>query len=199
MTMVTNQRKEAFREKRLLEKSWAKYFAENIFPEIGEAPFSLLYSDRPSRHNTPVNVIIGALILKEIFGLTDEEIVDTLPFEKRKDPALPEGLSHYTEEDDHYRVLYHNRSEDTVSKTDQVLEDAALIISACGSRYDEYSEYQLLIRAINEQTKSDADGKRVLKGTNEGMDSNVLQNPADPDATYRKKLVKNTEDTLPTS
>ncbi len=47
------------REKRLLEKSWAKYFAENIFPEIDEAPFSVLYSDRPSRHNTPVNVMFG--------------------------------------------------------------------------------------------------------------------------------------------
>jgi len=64
------------REKRLLEKSWAKYFAENIFPEIEEEPFSVLYSDRPSRHNTPVNVIIGALILKEIFGLDD---VNALP------------------------------------------------------------------------------------------------------------------------
>ena len=76
------------REKRLLEKSWAKYFAENIFPGIDEAPFSVLYSDRPSRHNTPVNVIIGALILKEIFGLTDEEIVDTLPFDIRYQYAL---------------------------------------------------------------------------------------------------------------
>ena len=76
------------REKRLLEKSWAKYFAENIFPEIDEAPFSVLYSDRPSRHNTPVNVIIGALILKEIFGLKDEEIVDTLPFDIRYQYAL---------------------------------------------------------------------------------------------------------------
>ncbi len=46
------------REKRLLEKSWAKYFAENIFPEIDKKPFSVLYNDRPSRHNTPVNVII---------------------------------------------------------------------------------------------------------------------------------------------
>lgn len=273
------------REKRLLEKSWAKYFAENIFPAIDETPFSVLYSDRPSRHNTPVNVIIGALILKEIFGLTDEEMVDTLPFDiryqyalhttsfeeqplndrtlgrfrarcnayeeltgidlihdciiklssgmaammklntgmrrmdslmvasnikkmgrlellytcvanlsrlmkKMEDPALPEGLVHYTEDDDHNRVLYHNRSEDTISKTDQVLKDAALIISACGSRYDEYSEYQLLIRAIREQTTSDADGNLTLKGAHDGMDSSVLQNPADPDATYRKKAGK---------
>ncbi len=51
------------RDKRLLEKSWVKYFAENIFPEIDEASFDVLYSDRPSRHNTPVNVIISALIV----------------------------------------------------------------------------------------------------------------------------------------
>ena len=224
------------REKRLLEKSWAKCFAENIFPKIDEEPFSVLYSDRPSRHNTPVNVIIGALILKEMFGLTDQEIVDTLPFDIRyqyalhttsfeeqplnertlgrfrarcnsyeemtgidlihdcivklssgmadmmklntgmrrmdslmvasnikkmsrlellytcvsnlarlmknlNDSALPEGLLHYTDDDDHNKVLYHNRSEDTDSKTEQILKDAALIISACGSRYDEYRGY----------------------------------------------------------
>ena len=60
------------REIKMLEKSWAKYFAENIFPAINEEPFKVLYSDRPSRHNTPVNVIIVALIIKEIFQLTDE-------------------------------------------------------------------------------------------------------------------------------
>ncbi len=57
------------REVKMLERSWAKYFAENIFPAIDEEPFKILYSDRPSRHNTPVNVIIGALIIKEIFRL----------------------------------------------------------------------------------------------------------------------------------
>ena len=72
----------------MLEKSWAKYFAENIFPAIDEEPFKVLCSDRPSRHNTPVNVIIGALIIKEIFQLTDEEIVETLPFDIRYQYAL---------------------------------------------------------------------------------------------------------------
>lgn len=76
------------REKKLLDKSWAKYFAENIFPAIDEKPFQVLYSDRPSRYNTPVNVIIGALIIKEIFRLTDEEIVETLPFDIRYQYAL---------------------------------------------------------------------------------------------------------------
>ena len=76
------------REIKMLDKSWAKYFAENIFPAIDEEPFRVLYSDRPSRHNTPVNVIIGALIIKEIFQLTDEEIVETLPFDIRYQYAL---------------------------------------------------------------------------------------------------------------
>ena len=31
------------REKKLLDKSWAKYFAENIFPAIDEKPFQVLY------------------------------------------------------------------------------------------------------------------------------------------------------------
>lgn len=71
------------REVKMLERSWAKYFAENIFSAIDEESFKVLYSDCPSRHNTPVNVIIGALIIKEIFQLTDEEIVETLPFDIR--------------------------------------------------------------------------------------------------------------------
>ena len=58
MSFVTNQSQQISlfdattnlteREKRLLEKFWAKYFAENIFPEIVETPFSVLCSDRPS-------------------------------------------------------------------------------------------------------------------------------------------------------
>ena len=31
---------------------------------------------------------------------------------KSEDGAFPESLIHYTEEDDHNRVLYHSRSED---------------------------------------------------------------------------------------
>ncbi|SFG61754.1 hypothetical protein SAMN05216356_1151, partial [Oribacterium sp. WCC10] len=60
------------REVKMLEKSWAKFFSENIFPAIDEEPFRVLYSDQPSRRNTPINVIIGALIIKEMFQLTDE-------------------------------------------------------------------------------------------------------------------------------
>ena len=52
---------------------------------------------------------------------------------KSEDGTFPKSLIHYTEEDDHNRVLYHNRSEDTESKITQVLKDAARIITACGN------------------------------------------------------------------
>ena len=44
------------REKKFLEKSWAKYFAEHIFPKIDETPYAVLYSGKDSRPNTPVNI-----------------------------------------------------------------------------------------------------------------------------------------------
>lgn len=76
------------REKRFLKKSWAKTFAEKVFPAIDENIFSPLYSDKASRPNTPVNVIIGALILKEALGDTDDELVEALMFDIRYQYAL---------------------------------------------------------------------------------------------------------------
>lgn len=76
------------REKRVLEKSWAKTFAEQVFPAIDESIFSVLYSDKASRPNTPVNVIVGALILKEALGDTDDELVEALMFDIRYQYAL---------------------------------------------------------------------------------------------------------------
>ena len=66
------------RERKALEKSWAKIFADEIFPAIDEERFSVLYSDKASRPNAPVNVIIGALIIKELFDYSDDEIVENL-------------------------------------------------------------------------------------------------------------------------
>ncbi len=65
------------REKKALEKSWAKIFADEIFPAIDEERLSVLYSDKASRSNTPVNVII-VRIIKELFDYSDDEIVENL-------------------------------------------------------------------------------------------------------------------------
>ena len=57
-------------EQRFLQRSWAVPFAERVFPAIDEEPYAVLYSEKDSRPNTPVNVIIGALLLKEMNGRT---------------------------------------------------------------------------------------------------------------------------------
>lgn len=76
------------REKRILDKSWATTFADRIFPLIKEERFACLYSDKASRPNTPVNVIVGALILKELRGQTDDELLESLLFDVRYQRAL---------------------------------------------------------------------------------------------------------------
>ncbi|MFV0341945.1 MAG: transposase [Anaerocolumna sp.] len=106
---------------------------------------------------------------------------------KKDDTNLPESMKHYIKDTDHNEVLYHNRSEDTERKINTVLKDAALLITACSGNYDDSSEYQLLIRVIGEQAKIDGNGNFTLKEKSSGMNSEIIQNPADPDATYRKK------------
>lgn len=76
------------REQKALEKSWAKVFADEIFPAIDESRFSVLYSDKASRPNTPVNVIVGALIIKELFDYSDDEMVENLMLDFRIQYAL---------------------------------------------------------------------------------------------------------------
>ena len=109
---------------------------------------------------------------------------------KRGD-KLPEELIHYTQADDRNRVIYHYRSEETADKIITVLKDAALLKELCGSSYDESSSYQLLVRVLKEQCIPEEDGSlRLSTKEDGGMDASILQNPADPDATYREKAGK---------
>ena len=268
------------REKRFFEKSWGKYFGDHIFPLIDEAPYAVLYSDKASRPNCPVNVQIGALILKEYTGLSDDEILESVLFDVRFqyalhttsyeeqpisdrtlgrfrercrvyeeetgidlihntitslakaleqlmhiDPSLkrmdsmmvasnikkmsrlellytvtanlvkemkargdhvPESMCHYLDDADRNIVIYHNRSENTATKIQSILDDAQKLKKLCEPDYDESSNYRLLIRVLREQAIEE-DGKLRLRTKNDGMTSDILQNPSDPDATYRNK------------
>jgi hypothetical protein len=44
-----------------------------VFCRVDEAIFEVLYSDKASRPNVPVNVLVGLEILKAGFGWSDEE------------------------------------------------------------------------------------------------------------------------------
>ena len=273
------------REQKALDRSWAKTFADEIFPKIDEKRFSVLYSEKASRPNTPVNVIIGALILKELFNLSDDEVVEDLLLDPRFQYALHttsfdeqpisdktltrfrqrcydyeqlhgvdlyhdcvtdlgqltsklmgidgrirrmdslmveanirklsrteliyrcisklasylhkegkeeyvKGLEHYYDPNDFNRVIYHNRSTETDELTKQLLSDAAELQKRCEEAFSETTEYQLLVRCLSEQTIEE-EGKRRLRTKEDGtMGSNVMQSPADPDATYREKAGK---------
>lgn len=273
------------RTKRFVTNSWANSFSSDIFPAICEERFSVLYSENSAtRPNTPVNVIIGAMILKELLGLTDDEILGSLvcdirfqfalhttscdeqplsdrsfsrfrsrcylyeqetgidlvkeevlslsgviaktmkinPTMKRMDSlmiasnckkmtrldvlytclsnmakavrrtgedVLLAGIEHYLDENDHNRVIYHNKSDETDTKIQQVIDDATKLLAEMGEAFFELPEYQLLHRVIKEQSNGNPDGTRTAKNGGD-IATDSLQNPSDPDATFRKKAGK---------
>jgi len=74
--------------KEIIDKSWATDFKKHIFSKINEDRFSVLFSEKASRPNSPVNVVIGLLIIKELFNQTDEELIGSLYFDTRYQYAL---------------------------------------------------------------------------------------------------------------
>lgn len=273
------------REQKALERSWAKTFSDEIFPEIDEERFSVLYSDKASRPNTPVNVIVGALVLKELFDLSDDEVVEDLLLDPRFQYALHttsfdeqpisdkslsrfrqrcydyeqlhgvdlyhdvvtdlgrlsaklmkidgrirrmdslmvesnirklsrmeliysciskfviylhktgydellEGLEHYYEPDDFNRVIYHSRSTETDDRMAVLLQDADILQKRCAGQFEDVTEYQLLVRCLSEQTIEENGTRRLRTKADGQMGSDLMQSPADPEATYREKAGK---------
>ncbi|MCG8482034.1 MAG: transposase [Clostridia bacterium] len=120
--------------KKTLYESWAQPFQEIIFPAINEDRFSILYSDKPSRPNSPVNVIIGALILKEIFQLSDEELIGSIYFDTRFQYALrltseekpPVSINSFT----NFRVRNYDYYEETgIDLIQEEIEDISKLIA----------------------------------------------------------------------
>lgn len=273
------------REQKALEKSWAKVFADEIFPAIDEKRFSVLYSNKASRPNTPVNVIVGALIIKELFDYSDDEMVENLMLDfrlqyalhttsfeeqplsdktlsrfrrrcydyetlhnkdlyhdcvkdlsasiaklmrisgkirrmdsmmiesnirklsrmelvytcisklavsmnKANDSVLPEDLKHYTDPNDFNRVIYHQRSTDAEERLKQLLADADKLLTLCESEYQDSTEYDLFVRCLSEQTVVENGTRRLRTKEDGGMNSSMMQNPSDPEATFRRKAGK---------
>lgn len=273
------------REQKALEKSWAKIFADEIFPAIDEKRFAVLYSDKASRPNAPVNVTVGALIIKELFDYSDDEMVENLMLDlhlqyalhttsfdeqplsdkslsrfrkrcydyeklynvdlyhdcvtdlsskiaklmningrvrrmdsmmiesnirklsrmellytciaklvtylKEKQPTMvSEALAHYCDPNDFNKVIYHQRSTDAELRILELLDDADKLIELCNTGCENVTEYELFIRCISEQTIVD-DGKRRLRTKEDAtMNATAMQNPSDPEATFRKKANK---------
>lgn len=273
------------RERKALEKSWAKIFADEIFPAIDEERFSVLYSDKASRPNAPVNVIIGALIIKELFDYSDDEIVENLMLDlhlqyalhttsyeeqpisdktlsrfrkrcydyetlhdvdlyrncvkdlggkiakimklngrirrmdsmmiesnirflsrmeliytcisklvvyltKKHSTKIPVQLERYADPNDYNRLFYHQRNDDMEQIIQMLLEDSNCLLELCKSDFEDVTEYQLFIRCLSDQTVVENEKRRLRTREDGTMNSSALQNPSDPDATYRNKAGK---------
>ena len=90
-----------------LERSWAGTFYRELFSRIDESLFAELYSDRASRPNTPVNVLIGMEVLKSGFGWSDEELYDAFLFDLQVRYAL--GIRDLASGNFELRTLYNFR------------------------------------------------------------------------------------------
>jgi hypothetical protein len=79
-----------------LSNSWAGTFYREVFCRIDETIFAPLYSDKDSRPNVPVNVLVALEILKSGFGWSDEELYEQAKYNLQVRLAL--GLHNLKEE-----------------------------------------------------------------------------------------------------
>lgn len=96
---------------------------------------------------------------------------------------LPERFKPYLDESHYNDTIYRSRDKDLNSKIKRVLKDGLRLYSLYRKNKEikQTEEFKLLARMLKEQTR-----KGRIKSSKEiGPDS--LQNPTDPDATYRKK------------
>ena len=106
------------------------------------------------------------------------------------DEIIPSEMIHYLEDDDRNEVIYHAKGDESTSRLEQVIRDAAQLRDTLTSdSWLDFSEYQLLIRVLDEQTQLGEDGSTVPRDKSE-ISADSLQNPSDPDATYREKAGK---------
>lgn len=73
---------------KLLNKTWAPVFYEQVFCKINEDLFAPMYSLDNGRPNTPVNILMSLEILKHMFGYNDQELLEQFYFNFQVNYAL---------------------------------------------------------------------------------------------------------------
>ena len=111
---------------------------------------------------------------------------------KQNDDDKLKGLEHYYDPADYNKVIYRQRKEDYDQRLQTILSDADSLLQKCNGGYDEVTEYQLLVRAFSEQVVRENNTLRLKTKEDGDMNSSMLQNPSDPEATYREKQESNT-------
>ena len=75
-------------QQQLLSCSKEKWFYHLILGNIEENNFKPLYSDKASRPNVAVNILVSALILKELKAISYDELMESVMFDLRFKTAL---------------------------------------------------------------------------------------------------------------
>ena len=97
-------------------------------------------------------------------------------------------LQHYTESEDHNRILYNVPEEYVKYRDGALLNDASLLMQKCEDTYRDEKAFAVFARVIQEQTVLAEDGTRRFRTKEDGgMSSSMMQGISDPDATYRFK------------
>ena len=99
-----------------------------------------------------------------------------------KNATLAENFKPYLEEGHYNDTIYRSRDKDLNSKIKRVLKDGLKLYSLYKNKeISKTEEFKLLSRMLKEQTQ-----KGSIKSS-KTISPDSLQNPTDPDATYRKK------------
>ena len=96
------------KKQKILEESWAETFRQEILLRIDESAFEGMYSDKKSRPNTPINMLLGWEIIKTGAGLDDRSMHERCQFDIQVRHAL--GLDYLNEGDFSLRTVYNFRS-----------------------------------------------------------------------------------------
>lgn len=101
--------------------------------------------------------------------------------------GIQKSLFHYTEKNDFHQVFYYAKNSDYAKKCLQLLMDADTLSAFCGECYKDWDEYPLFRRCLSEQTVREEGGRRLATHKDGTINSSILQNPSDPEATFRNK------------
>lgn len=97
-----------------LEKSWAHQFHMHALPLIDEELFAKFFDPGNGRPNKSIRMMVGLLILKDIFNLTDDEVLEQLEWNLAWQHALditPEEAHTCQKTLHNYRVMLANDDE----------------------------------------------------------------------------------------
>ena len=95
------------KQRKRLENSWAGAFYKEFFCRIDENIFAVLYSEKDSRPNVPVNVLVGLEALKAGCGWSDQELYEHFCYDLQVRYAL--GYDRLGDGDFEIRSLYYFR------------------------------------------------------------------------------------------